>query len=285
MAKDKRRPDISIIIPFRTDHGPRQRAFSWLVRYWRHELPDAEIIIGHSANRPFSKTEALNNAIHRSHGRVLVLIDSDAYLRGKVITRCANRILEDLDDRLWFVPYRKLYRLNQEASERILRSNPRKPLRPADPPPPEDLDGPTQKSSYGHRYGALCLIIPREAYDTLGCFDESFSGWGGEDVCMLRALDTLYGKHKTTKNSIFHLWHPVTGHNYRTRSWSGQETNNPNDQLAMKYHRATRHPAAMRLLVDRGCELRRRRRRARHWMVRLVERFLNWLREWWRGWS
>lgn len=270
MARHKHRPDISILIPFRSDNGPREASFKWLIKYWKSELPDAEIVIGHSNNRPFSKTEALNDAVERSHGRVLVMIDADAYLDSRVVVRCAQRILED-EDHLWFVPYRRLYRLNEFATWEILQSDPEFPLRESDPPPPEDIDGSGHGSSYGHRYGALCLIIPREAYDTLGCFDESFSGWGGEDVCMLRALDTLYGKHKTTNNAIFHLWHPTIGHDYRSRAWHGQKNLHPNDKLAMQYHRATRHPAAMRLLVDRGCEYRRKKHKIYYFILTLLQ--------------
>lgn len=247
-----KRPKISIIIPFQSKEPHRVKSFNWTLRYWLSHLPQAEIIIGKSHQTPFCKTEAFNNAIKQSRGEVLVLIDSDAYLDYKVVLKCVKRILEDPKDKLWFVPYRNLYRLNEEATRHILKSNPTNPLQIPYPPKESWIVGEKTGSKYGHRYGAMAIIIPREAYDTLGCFDERFKGWGGEDVSILRALDTLYGKHKTTKNPIYHLWHPTIGTNYKNRAWEGQKYFNYNGNLALRYHRATRNFSLMRNLVNEG---------------------------------
>lgn len=253
----KERPKISILIPFSSKDPARRKNFLWLLDYWRHELPEAEIIIGKSRSRIFCKGEALNNAVRKSRGKVLVIMDADAYISGEVIDKCADLILEELDNHLWFVPYRNLYRLRREITCEILESDPANPLRIPSPPPPDYYENNRDRSKYGHRYGAMCMMFPREAYHVLGCFDERFKGWGGEDVALLRALDTLYGKHKTTNNDILHLWHPFIGESYKTRVWEGQKGSNANQKLANKYHKATRHPSKMRKLVDEGCKHRR----------------------------
>lgn len=249
----KPRPKISLLFPFSTNDPVRKATFRWLLKYWAHELPDAEIIIGRSGGKPFCKGKALNNAARKATGKVLVIIDADTYMPGSVINYCADRILEDLNDHLWFVPYRHLYRLNKKITEKILASDPTDPLRIPSPPPPDYIDGDKFNNKYGHRYGAMVMIFPREALDVLGCFDERFKGWGGEDIALLRALDTLYGKHKTTKNDVLHLWHPFIGDKLTTRVWPGQDEPQPNKRLAMAYHRASRHPTKMRELVDAGC--------------------------------
>lgn len=259
----KRQPKISLLIPFRSSNYQRTKTFKWLLKYWAHELPHAQIVVGTSRSRIFNKSEALNDAASRATGKVLVILDADAYLPGHIIERCADRILEKRENHLWYVPYRRLYRLTRHITHKILESDPTNPLRLPSPPPPEDVEN-GQKSAYGHRYGAMIMMFPREALEILGCFDERFKGWGGEDVALLRALDTLYGKHKTTDNDILHLWHPVIGHSYKTRVWEGQDSAHPNDKLAYAYHRATRHPSEMRRLVDEGCEFGRRRRRFRN---------------------
>lgn len=255
--KPKKRPKISLIIPFSSKNKMRRRVLKWLLDYWKHELPEAEIIIGRARGKVFCKGEALNDAVRKSTGKVLVIIDSDAYISGKVIEHCADKILEDPCDRLWFVPYRFLYRLTKKVTNRILRSNPKDPLRIHCHPPAEFIENNGHRSKYGHRYGAMCMIFPREAYDTLGCFDERFTGWGGEDVSLLRALDTLYGRHKTVRTCIFHLWHPFIGDDYKSRKWDNQKHANVNGDLAYKYHRATRKPSEMRKLVDAGVEYTR----------------------------
>lgn len=254
-----KRPKISLIIPFSSKDPIRQATFDWLLDYWRQELPHAEIVVGKSRSKIFNKAEAFNKAIRKSTGRVLVLLDADAYISGRTLEKCADDILENIHNHLWFVPYRHLFRLNQIVTEAIILSDPCDPFRLSCPPPDEFLFDHQDRAKYGHRYGAMCMIIPREAYNELGGFDERFRGWGGEDVAILRALDTLYGKHKTKKGCIFHLWHPIIGHDWKTRRWEGQEHNNPNEKLAYEYHKATRHPSKMRKILDDAQRHKRRK--------------------------
>jgi hypothetical protein len=250
--RHNKRPKISLLIPFSSKDPIRKRSFKWLIQYWKHELPDAEIIIGKSRSRIFCKGEALNDAVERSRGEILAILDADAYLDGKILDRCADRILEEISygHRLWYVPYMNLYRLTKKATAKVLDSDPECPYRFTSPPPSEDTENQGHTNKYGRRYGAMLMMFPREAYESLGCFDERFQGWGGEDVALLRALDTLYVKHKNTKNDILHLWHPFIGEDYRSRRWKGQDRGSVNSELANKYHRASRHPKKMRELVD-----------------------------------
>lgn len=253
----KKQPKISLLIPF-SPNGCKVRkvSFKWLLKYWKHELPDAEIVIGRSRGRVFCKGEALNDAAKKATGKILVIVDSDAYISGRILERCADRILEEISHghRLWYVPYRHLYRLTKEVSETILASPPEDPLRPQCPLSHNCIESNGHKSKYGHRYGAMCMMFPREALDILGCFDERFKGWGGEDIALLRALDTLYAKHKTTKTCIYHLWHPYIGADYKSRKWKGQKHGGTNSELANAYNRATNRPKKMRKLVDAGCK-------------------------------
>jgi predicted glycosyltransferase involved in capsule biosynthesis len=257
------RPKISLLIPFSSKNHVRTRTFKWLLQYWKCELPEAQIVIGHSSGKVFCKGRALNNAAAKARGKVLCILDADAYLPGHIINTCADRILEEIAHHLWYVPYRHLYRLTRKATKEILKSDPCDPLRLPSPPPFEDIDCKGRDHSrYGHRYGAMITIIPRQALKVLGCFDERFKGWGGEDVAILRALDTLYGRHKTTNNDILHLWHPFIGETYQTRRWKGQRYScGRNSNLAIKYHMATGHPRAMRKLVNQGCKKHKRQAR------------------------
>jgi len=219
------------------------------LEYWRSELPHAEIIIGKSRSKVFCKGEALNHCLNKSNGKVLVVLDADAYMPGHIINRCANRILEELDHGLWYVPYRHLYRLTQEITDLVIHSNPEYPFRIPVPPPDCWIENQGDISKYGSRYGAMITIFPREAIRTIKCFDERFKGWGGEDIALLRALDTLYGKHKTTRNAVFHLWHPFHGDTYRTRVWDSQKYPGNNSQLANKYNSATRNLKKMNEII------------------------------------
>lgn len=253
-VEEKKRPKITLLVPFRADNPHRERVFKWLKKYWDAELPDAELIVGFSRSDIFCKTEAFNNALRRAKGKVIVLLDADAYLPGKILEDCADEILNNLDNHLWFVPYKHLFRLTEESTAKVLDSDPADPYRFPSPPNREDVET-WDKTMYGHRYGAMVMIMPREALEVLGCFDERFKGWGGEDVAILRALDTLYGRHKIKKNDLLHLYHPKIGATYQERRWHGQDKQ-LNNKLSMMYHRATNKPVLMRRLVDEGCYYR-----------------------------
>ena len=258
---------LSILIPFQSRNPLRIRHFRWLHAYWRAQLPEAEIIIGRDwasrrriRRRPFSKSVAVNDAFKRSHGDVIAIVDADAYLDARVLTHCADRIrcARKHDVHLWFVPYRHLYRLREGITEEIVKSRPWNPLRLPSPPPRADVDG-FDGSGWGHPFGAMVQVMPREAFLAVGGMDERFRGWGGEDSSFLRALDTLWGPHKNTCDDVLHLWHPKipsgpstdpNSWDWKLRLWDGQTQGRANDWLSSKYHRATGHPEAMRRLVD-----------------------------------
>lgn len=253
-----KQPKISLLIPFSSKDPIRKDTFRWLLEYWSYELPDAEIVIGKCKSGIFCKGEALNNAAERARGKIFVVLDADAYMDGDILDKCADTILEELSygNKMWYVPYRNLYRLTREITELILCWEPSNPFRF---PLPINLDYVEDKdigyrSKYGARYGAMVMMFPREAYEELGCFDERFKGWGGEDIALLRALDTLYGKHKTSNNDIYHLWHPFIGDSPKNKMWVGQDSPNPNSWLASRYNRVTGNPKEMRKLVNEGCE-------------------------------
>lgn len=264
----RRRPLISIIVPFRADNPQREESFRWLRKFYDYWLPEAEIIVGFSRSHVFCKTEAFNNAVRRAKGKVIVLLDADAYIDPQVLRDCTHEILENMEDHLWFVPYKNLYRLTEEATQLVLDSDVKNPFTFTSPPDPKYIQE-HDKAMYGHRYGAMVMIMPREAIEALGCFDERFRGWGGEDVAILRALDTLYGKHKITPNDLLHMWHPRIGDTYQTRMWEGQEAQ-LNGELALRYHRATNKPTEMRTLVDEGCDYRED-----HSFLKIVSKFLG----------
>ena len=75
------------------------------------------------------------------------------------------------------------------------------------------------------------------------------SGWGGEDVSMMIAVDTLYTLHRTTGNGVFHLWHPHTGTEHFERMWEGQAAPGANNKLATYYSMARGRSKRMRALT------------------------------------
>jgi hypothetical protein len=246
---------ISLLVPFTSDSQRRTETWEWLQQYWKSELPGAQIIVAGNDHVPFCKTAAVNAAWRRARGDVIVILDADCYLPGSVVLACYRQIMaaKRRGQRLWYIPYRHFYRLTDEASRRVLQSNPRHPLRFSDPPPLEDVEE-VRDSGYGHHYGALVQIMPREAFILAGGMDERFNGWGGEDVSFMTAVDTLYAKHRTMPNGVLHLWHPHHGTEHFERQWPGQTVPGNNNLLSTRYaeargrimrmHRLTRESGA-----------------------------------------
>lgn len=262
---------ISFLVPFRPDNDIRDETWAWLKEHYHFLLPGSEIVVGvDDGCDPFSKSMAVNDAASRARGDVFVIMDADCLISPGVIEECAKKIRrargpirgrrrlrhhdEDLDlgrRHLWFVPYRRFWRLNKFFSRIIIDSDPRRDVRIDEPPDESLLDSWTGVSS-GHHWGALILIMPREAFELVGGMDPRFRSWGSEDVSFMWAVDTLYGKHRTSDNPVFHLWHPRHGGDtHVTRFWKGG-TAGQNNALAMRFRAALGDRARMRRLVDEG---------------------------------
>lgn len=246
---------ISLLVPFRTDNGHRASVWEWLHEYYHNELPGAEIIVmddNGSASEPFCKTLAFNRAAKKAKGDIFVLLDADCYIPGSVLLKAADRIraFEALGHPLWYVPYRHFYRLSELTSADLLYSDPANPMRfgKMDSTSLDELGG----ISHGHYYGALITVLSRQAWDTVGGMDTRFQGWGSEDICFLKAVDTLYGRHKTINSPVYHIWHPKIKASADTgfRMWQGQTKAGQNSRLAERYNRATYDAAEMRKLVE-----------------------------------
>ncbi len=246
---------IALLVPFRADDPYRAKVWQWLMRYWKYELPEAELIVCTDDSRPFCKTAALNRGFEKAKGDIIVLLDADCYIRGQVIRDCASKIRSSRRRGipLWYGPYRRFYRLSETASKRLIASDPGDPVRFSDPPAHDDVEY-SEMASTGHWWGALIQIMPREAFAQVGGMDERFRGWGGEDVSFMIAVDTLYGKHKTSNNPVYHVWHPtiIDATRRYSRLWGYQQSAGLNDCLAQRYRVARGDAEAMRRVVGRS---------------------------------
>lgn len=258
MHKHQPKPLISLLVPFRGGNASRERAWAWLKLYWAKELPEAEIVMGENwESAGYSKCCATNDAASRARGEIFVILDADAYITAEVIRDSARRILRARQHghRLWHVPYRHFFRLNAAATERVLTSSPCDPYRFPEPPDPADVEN--HNGSGGHKqahfYGALIMIMPREAFFAVGGMDPRFHGWSGDDHSMLAALDTLWGRHKTLNHQVLHLHHDSIGTTWRDKTWEGQPLGSKHSQhLATRYSNAMGDHHKMRRLVDEG---------------------------------
>ena len=257
---------ISIIIPFRNNISSNHRTknFEWLKKYWKHHLPAAELIVGIDPDIDFvfSKSAAINNAAKSATGDIFVIIDADCYLSVDTVLHAAKEIRKARKNkrRLWFIPYRKFYRLNEKATEKLLLSSPKKPYVYDTPPSTDDILDITKTNANpatAHWFGAGVQIIPLEAFQITHGWDDAFRGWGGEDNAAMGATDTLYWPHKTINTQCFHMWHPMfstTGINewvsWEERIWEDQRSSASNGILSKRYYDAVGNIEKMQKLVD-----------------------------------
>ena len=212
---------ISLLVPFHCPDPENQRAknWHWLRKYWECHLPGAEIVIGQDRaaledpSIPFSKSAAVNDAASKAKGDIFVILDADGYIPADVVLHCAKKNPASSEEASppvvcplpGVLPARLI-----ELQPRVPWSDPCHPYR--FPSPPRSLRHSGHVGSqHGHWYGAGIQIMPREAFEEVGWWDERFRGWGGEDHAAMRAMDTLYWRHKTMPGQFLHIWHPMIG--------------------------------------------------------------------------
>jgi glycosyltransferase involved in cell wall biosynthesis len=253
---------ISLLVPayFPGENSIREKNWDWLKKYWEAKLPGAEIIIGSDPDcdtLPFSKSVAVNNAARQATGDIFVIIDADVLIDSEAIIHCAKelRLARKQNRKLWFVPYRKLFRLTVDASNKLLETSIKKSKNLFNPPTTDEylnqeIHMGTPMSAIGHWYGAMIQIVPREGFESIGGWDTRFRGWGAEDHATVLAVDTLFGPHKTLSGQILHIWHPVEMADNKNRLWPNQNPKDNNLTLFRRYNAARGNPIKMRKLVD-----------------------------------
>lgn len=188
-------PNISILMPFQRDGGPREKNFEWIKAFYKENFPEAEICIGTSDDRPFNKSRAINRAAQRAEGDILIMGDADIFYDPQIIHDSLALLTKDT----WILPYTSINRLSEEASSNVMKLNPKWPI-PLDLGMYELEDAPD--------YSGGINIMWRDHFMEVGGFDERFEGWGGEDDSFFYAMETLCGTHCRLDRTICHLWHP-----------------------------------------------------------------------------
>lgn len=189
--------NVSILLPFKTDNGPREKAFKWVKQYYQETIPNGEICIGTCNNSFFSKSIAVNNAAKIATRDIFIIIDSDMFCDPTLIARS----LKLLNKYPWVIPYKNVHYLSQDTTMRVIAEPPNWPLK---------IDISENITKMSDAFGGI-NIVPRKYFEEVGGFDERFKGWGGEDDAFCFALNTMVGKFKRLDSAIYHLWHPHVG--------------------------------------------------------------------------
>ncbi|TXH43259.1 MAG: hypothetical protein E6Q97_34315, partial [Desulfurellales bacterium] len=170
--------DVAVLVPRRSDKGPRDVLWNYTRPYW--EDLGFEIFEGdHTDNGPFNRSAALNTASDLAGDwEYAILLDSDVLVNLDTVRRAieyssrTGRIVH---------PFRVWKGLDQHHTNLVMQG----------------FKGSWEggvKLSYWTNISA-CVVVPRSVWDTVGGFDERFVGWGWEDSAFMWASDCLVGNH------------------------------------------------------------------------------------------
>ncbi len=218
---------LSILIPFQTDHGQRERVFHWIVQFYKTFLPNADICIG-TSSPPFSKAKAVNDAAKKARGTIFAIVDADTLLNPSVF-KSAMMLLQDAP---WLIPYNNVFDLTAESTNRLINEKPMWPL-------PKWLSFSIRKPL---PVGGV-NILRKTDFEKVGGFDERFHGWGGEDDAFAAAMNTFSGQYVRLDEPLYHLWHPPAER-------QKNEHYENNRALAFQYCRAQGRKHKMKAIIS-----------------------------------
>lgn len=181
---------VSVLIPWRTDHGHRERLWNHLRPRW--EQLDVELCVatdGAEDGAPFSYATAANRAAKQASGDVLITWGADQLPDMEAIQAAAAVARE----RHWSMVFEYNGTFSPFDTEQILAGANPATLRP--------------EVFEAHCTGIIA--VRRDVWDELGGMDERFVGWGYEDAALRDKLIWQYGRPAVRDRTLLCLWHPV----------------------------------------------------------------------------
>lgn len=179
--------DISVLIPWRTDNGPRQEALDFILPMW-DEL-GVEVCIGEDdPDGPFNCARSQNRAFRKATGDNLVMFGADCI---PTLTALSG-VEAGLQRYPWFPLYGQTGYYSKDSTAKILRS-----------------EKPYQGEPFEHLvpFCTGVIALSRSAYEETGGMDERFAGWGMEDAAFRRTLYLLFGDGPASQETLACLWH------------------------------------------------------------------------------
>lgn len=220
---------LAIVIPWRTDNGPRKAAWDFLCPLWKEKARDlkADLLLCDDGQQPFSVARIVNDCIRTLKHDAVMLYGADQFPDALAIADAR----EKLETQPWTHVFGSVAYLTQECSRSIL-----------------DGEQPAREFAETQPLAPGLLMYRREAWEDIGGYDERFVGWGYGDTAQLDALNVLHPiPPGAPQHQLVELWHP--------RSQPGWVTDrtavNPNYGLYYDlYAPATGNRERMRAVVD-----------------------------------
>lgn len=189
-----------ILVPRRAGVPERDATWAKCRQRWETQFPDWEIFEGHHNNGPFNRSKALNCAARDAGDWDLaMIIDSDIFIASDQVLAGVDRAVAT--GRVTW-PFTQWKGLSKQGTQDLLAEELGHVL--FSWWSGEDIERYVEKTNPVS--WSCCILVPREAWDALGGFDERFRGWGYEDMAFQSAA-VGFG-HERLPGAVYHLWHP-----------------------------------------------------------------------------
>lgn len=179
-----------VIVPYRPDHGHRDRLWAFLRdTYW----PGFDVVVGEHSDGPFNRSAAINRAADRDWD-IAVIADADTWVPRKQLShavwtcRVTGRLTAAFTD---------VVELTQPTTDDIL--NKKIGL--------DDSFGCVRVRRRPLETQSSMLVVSRPLWDAVAGFDEQFVGWAGEDNAFWKACTLHGGEPHRIPGNAYHLWH------------------------------------------------------------------------------
>lgn len=177
----------------------RRSIRDWVFRQYRTLWPDAVVVESEGPPGPPNRAAMRNQAVRSAfalHGTDVVLVaDADVVPCFGPITEGLRNIERFPDKVKWVTPYTEYVKAGRTGTRKIMAGADLFELRPS------ELGWRTNTGTAG------LMLVTREAWDTVGGYDETFTGWGYEDWAIVVALETLVHGVTRTHGTCVHLEH------------------------------------------------------------------------------
>jgi hypothetical protein len=188
---------VSILIPYRPDNPHRTAIRTWQYGYLNTTYPHIPVIVasdGLTPDKPFNRSKALNRARAKATTDWLWVLDTDCAPQPGDLTHG----LTTAHHHGWARIYASALQLDQIGTTYVL----------AGKTTPHSWNALTRR---GHALGVP--LIHADLWDSIGGWDEQYTGWGYEDCDMTARLIATTGTPPDPPlPDIRTLWHPRDYH-------------------------------------------------------------------------
>lgn len=186
----------SILVPYHPDGGHRDLAWNWNRRRIELFFPEYPVYIGDSMGiHGFQRTAAANAAASQSNSDVYIFVDCDTTTDSEWVKEAVEQV--GSGEIPWAL-YNYCHYLDKESTDRVLESDPISAI----------SSYKTDYQNSGISFGGV-IVLPRQAFEEVGGYDERFTVWGAHDSCFAMAMSLLWGNPVRFDSTIYHLWHPT----------------------------------------------------------------------------